>query len=1786
MSLVLAALAFACALSGVLPVRGEEGSDTVADTSAPAWTASLTVGQSGSDTSSLTVWGYSTSAVGMGQLSEDTFSSGDQTIEVKAVLLQAGHLLLSVLPEPAEGFVLDVDGTGFASADATLQRQDTLIGYRWATAELNWAEDDTVALSLSWVEAEDASAELGDEAKSQKAETVVVKDATSTPTPTPTPTPTAPPARPTGLSATASPGAIALSWDDPSDATITHYEVFRRDTTSHAIGEFITLEANTGSAATTYRDESVEPERKYVYRVKAVNAHGASLWSSFANATTPPAPVPPTAEDLAPSGLTATLPKGGGVSLSWTAPAEDADSVSGYEILRAVGDGELATLVADTSATATTYTDASATEAGETYAYQVKAIRGEDRSEASGEAEVQLPHNPVDLAPTGLNALTNSLSLVTADSSNPITYSVRLSWTAPTEDADSVSGYEILRAVGDGELATLVADTASTTTTYTDATASEAGESYAYEVKAIRGEGRSQASGQAQVQLPHDAVDLAPSGLTATLVEGGGVSLSWTAPAEDADSVSGYEIVRAVGDGEPATLVSDTGNTTTTYSDATATEAGETYAYEVKAIRGEERSQASAEASVALPAAAVATTCEFDAGGSDLPADTSTPCALEVGGSVRGERAAADDVDWYRVGLQALATYQFDMRGKSSGGWQLVDGAPAFVSVGTLEDPQLLGIYDASGALVAGTDSEVAGTGKDSRIASFRPDADGVYYISASAEGAWTGTYELSLTVTAGTHVEDLGVLAPSGLTVTLAEGGGYTLSWTVPAEEADSVTGYGILRAVGEGALRILVADTASSATTYTDASASQPGTSYAYRVIALRGGVKSQQSNEATADLPVRGGVQVTCPATDTACSGSGPADLAVTATASGLRLSWNPPPAPTGDGVETDVLQYQIMRSPGNDSYSLVTCVDADARSYLDATAEAGGQYRYQVRAIYFVNEACASLRDIDVDLTIEGTGYEPVDGLWSDGTTLWASDRSRAAILAFRLSDGVRDGSRDIIAEDNSDPRGLWGRDGTLWALTESGSGSTKITLDGYSLTEGTFGNRTARLTLGPKADDTGAPTSGYGLWADEDTFWISEVPSSSLFAYDWAESGTLARNTAQELSPGISYANLGISMWGDGTTMWMATSLSGAFKKVTAFDWPAGTADTSRDIALRSSATVGGMWSDGEIIWIASGNDDLHAYPLSTKRQHSAWAQSNRPAVVTVTPATAVVKGGGALSPSVKATDPDGDELTYAWTSSDSSTFADAEVASATWTAPAATSSDQTVTLTLTVTDAHSETATATVVVTVPATSSGSPFVSVTGTPAIVDGGEAVTLDGTASDPQTSETLSYAWTSSGGGTFADDEALDTTWTAPAATLAEQRITLTLTATDDSSSTNSATSTVVVIVRANRAPVVEVSPRAAIVSGPAPEVSLKATVTDHENDDLTYAWTSDGGGTFADAAAASTAWTAPAATNADQEITLTVTVTDAAGNVVSVAVEITRRANQPPGVAVTPGQDSIGGGRTLTLEATAVDPEEDDLTYAWSSDIGTFTDTESLSTSWTAPDTISDEEATLALTVTDAFGNSTTVTVVITVLANVPPIGPLNVVCASDDAECSGPGPRNVALSEVEGGLELSWEPPPAPTAEGAETDVHQYQILRAVGGTDFKVLACEPAESRSYLDAATEADKHYRYLVRAIYFANDACAALRDINVAVTIGGTDYRPVSGLWSDGTTLWASDEDEDRILAFNLADGARESGKDITAESGANPRGLWSWDGLLWAVTDNGDPHVAPIVLDGFP
>ena len=652
---------------------------------------------------------------------------------------------------------------------------------------------------------------------------VTTPEPTSTPTPTPDPTPAPEDLRPTGLEVELVENKVTLSWTAPAEDadSVDGYEILRRRP-MEGESSLTTLVADTESTATTYTDATAnEAGVRYVYRVKALRGDDVSLSSNFDRIDLPadyvpdPTPTPEpeaTSDDQAPTGLTAALAQGGGVALSWAAPAEDADSVTGYEVLRAAGEGEMSTLAADTASTTTTYTDTTATEAGETYAYQVKAIRGEERSQASGQAQVQIPHDPVDLAPTGLTAvvLTASLVVVGEDSTPTIT-SVSLRWTSPAEDADSVTGYEILRAVGDGEIATLVADTGNTATAYTDATATQSGTSYTYKVKAIRGEDRSQTSGQAQVQLPHDAVDLAPSNLTAEAVDSG-VNLGWTAPAEDADSVTGYEILRAVGEGEMATLAADTASTATTYTDATAAEAGETYAYQVKAIRGQARSRSSNRVAL-IPVDPPATP-------ENLAPSNLTFEIREDGVALTWDAPAAD--------AESVTGYRVVRRRPNQG-----------------ENEWLVWKWDTGSTETAYRDgyAQTHGEYYMYRVRALRGDdySKMSNFVEVTRPEAAPET-----TAWAPSNLDGLMVLPLEEESATQVE-----LTWDAPTEGTEWVRGYEVQRAACNGDFTTLVSDTGSTAAAYTDSDV-EAGESYTYRVRARRPQGLSLTSNTWTILLP----------------------------------------------------------------------------------------------------------------------------------------------------------------------------------------------------------------------------------------------------------------------------------------------------------------------------------------------------------------------------------------------------------------------------------------------------------------------------------------------------------------------------------------------------------------------------------------------------------------------------------------------------------------------------------------------------------------------------------------------------------------------------------------------------------------------------------------------------------------------------------------------------------------------------------------------------------------------
>ena len=306
-----------------------------------------------------------------------------------------------------------------------------------------------------------------------------------------------PPAKPSGLTGTVEHDTVALSWDDPNDSAITGYEILRRNKAIDDPGVFHSVEADTGSSAQTYTDTSVAESSKYVYRIKAINAHGKSPQSSYFNANTPAAPPeeepaqqePETPDPPAkPTGLTNAVTHDS-VTLSWSNP--DDDSITGYRILRlnrAEDDlGDFHVHVNNTGTAAISYTDTDV-EPEQRYVYRIKALNDGGESPRSGYSNADTPAAPAPAEDVQGDADENvpaaPTNLFTAATHNQ----VLLNWSNPNDD--SITGYRILRGPDSDSLTTLVEDTESAATSYTDNSV-EAETTYVYALRARNNAGES-----------------------------------------------------------------------------------------------------------------------------------------------------------------------------------------------------------------------------------------------------------------------------------------------------------------------------------------------------------------------------------------------------------------------------------------------------------------------------------------------------------------------------------------------------------------------------------------------------------------------------------------------------------------------------------------------------------------------------------------------------------------------------------------------------------------------------------------------------------------------------------------------------------------------------------------------------------------------------------------------------------------------------------------------------------------------------------------------------------------------------------------------------------------------------------------------------------------------------------------------------------------------------------------------------------------------------------------------
>ena len=159
-----------------------------------------------------------------------------------------------------------------------------------------------------------------------------------------------------------------------------------------------------------------------------------------------------------PTNLSATSTSSSQINLSWNAPADNGgSSITGYEIERSTDSGSTwSTIVPNTASQSTSYSDTGLSP-NTSYSYRVSAINSVGTSAPSNVAsattnvQVYAPQPPTNLT--------------TSSTSSTIV----LNWNSPGNDGGSpIIGYEIERSTSGGSWSTIVSNTGSTATTYSD----------------------------------------------------------------------------------------------------------------------------------------------------------------------------------------------------------------------------------------------------------------------------------------------------------------------------------------------------------------------------------------------------------------------------------------------------------------------------------------------------------------------------------------------------------------------------------------------------------------------------------------------------------------------------------------------------------------------------------------------------------------------------------------------------------------------------------------------------------------------------------------------------------------------------------------------------------------------------------------------------------------------------------------------------------------------------------------------------------------------------------------------------------------------------------------------------------------------------------------------------------------------------------------------------------------------------------------------------------------------
>ena len=305
---------------------------------------------------------------------------------------------------------------------------------------------------------------------------------------------------------------VIISWTAPADngSAITNYSVRYRQT---GVTQWIEAKFDT-----SLRREvgSLTPFTEYEFQVKATNGVGDSPWSTSLTLTTS------AAKPDAPDAPFVVLAASRNLNLSWTAPADNGSAITGYKLrLRAKG----VQAWGDVHELPNTAGNISQLVPATEYEFQVLATNalGDSPWSASGMGRTSNAPPEVPDAPT-------------ITSAGPT--SIRVTWTAPVDNGDTITSYDLRWRVSGLGVYTEVTGITGTEHVIENLMR---GTRYYVEIRATNALGTSayssQGSGSSDPVVPSkpEKPTVTPASITS-------LRASWVAPDDGGASISSYDL--------------------------------------------------------------------------------------------------------------------------------------------------------------------------------------------------------------------------------------------------------------------------------------------------------------------------------------------------------------------------------------------------------------------------------------------------------------------------------------------------------------------------------------------------------------------------------------------------------------------------------------------------------------------------------------------------------------------------------------------------------------------------------------------------------------------------------------------------------------------------------------------------------------------------------------------------------------------------------------------------------------------------------------------------------------------------------------------------------------------------------------------------------------------------------------------------------------------------------------------------------------------------------------------